>query len=62
MEISVGENGELELKKVYNGIVLISDSGEKLSICMRDSGFEFNYSNNKYSAKEDVVRLMNNYK
>jgi hypothetical protein len=55
MRVEVGENGQIELKEVYDGITLISDSGEKLHIGMRDSGFEFNYGNKLYSAKEGKV-------
>jgi hypothetical protein len=49
MELSIGEDYILELKKVYNPIKLISSDGEELYITMRDTGFEIKYStlNNK---------------
>ena len=55
MKITVNDESTIVLKEVYNGIEFESDSGEKLSICMRDSGFEFSYGGNKYEAKEGKV-------
>lgn len=55
MKIEVGENGEIIVKEIYNGITLLSNSGEKLSICMRDTGFEIVYENKKYEAKKGIV-------
>lgn len=55
MEINAGKNGEIVFSKVYSGMVLQSDAGERMGICMRDSGFEFCYNNIWYSAKEGVV-------
>jgi hypothetical protein len=43
MKITVNEHRQIQLEKVYNSIILKSDSGEEMTICMRDSGFEFNY-------------------
>lgn len=40
MEIGLTENKEIYLKKVYLGVLFISDDGEELGVCMRDSGFE----------------------
>jgi len=58
MELSIGESREIVFKKVFGGIVLISEDGEKLSICMRDSGYEFMYGGKWYSAKEGMVDTM----
>lgn len=55
MKIEVGENSELVLKEVFNGVLLIADSGEELSVCMRGLGFEFRYNGFWYSAKNGVV-------
>jgi len=52
MKITVNEESEIILKEVYVGLGLESDAGEKFSICMRDSGFEFMYNNKKYEAKK----------
>jgi len=35
---------EVTLFNVFNGVTLISESGEQLRICMRDSGFELVYA------------------
>ena len=52
MKIEVNENGNIQLEKVFNPIVLISDDKEKLIICMRDSGFEVQYKQSKDSPYE----------
>ena len=55
MRITSNEDGTIELTEVYNTIVLKTDSGETLAICMRDSGFEFKYQGEWYSAKAGEV-------
>ncbi len=40
MEIGVGQDGELVLKKVYNSIVLETSEGNRFAICMRDDTVE----------------------
>ena len=35
----------VEVRECFNGLVLISESGEKLGVCMRDSGFDIHYFN-----------------
>ena len=52
MKITVNEEQQLELRKMFNEITLVTEDGERLSICMRDSGFEFEYEGEKYFAKE----------
>ena len=56
MKTTVNENNLIQLEEVFNPIVLKSGSGERLSICMRDSGFEFMYEGKMYSAKEGEVK------
>lgn len=34
---------EVKLFEVFNGVQFVSDSGEKLSVSMRDNGFEVHY-------------------
>jgi len=58
MKIEVDNNRQIVLKEVFNGIILESADKETISICMRDSGFEFNYQGVWYEAKEGVVRKM----
>ena len=40
MKIEVSNCGELLLKEVYNGVLLVTKEGNKLGICMRDDTFE----------------------
>ena len=46
------------IKKLYNGLTLISDAKETLTICMRDSGFEFKYGEKWYEAKLNNLQLL----
>jgi len=55
MKITVLEDRTIQLEEVFNSIVLKTDQGEELSICMRDSGFEFKYQDKWYFAKEGYV-------
>ena len=43
MKIEVDENRNILLKEVYNPVVFETADGEKLSVSMRDSGFECVY-------------------
>ena len=52
-----GNNGFL-LEDVYSGIGLKTRDGEFMGICMRDTGFEFNYQDEWYEAKNGVVRKL----
>jgi hypothetical protein len=63
MELTVNEQGVLQIEKLYNGVTLRTSDNEVLSICMRDSGFEFTYQGKYYSAQDGVikeVRISNN--
>ena len=55
MKISTTEKGEMVLNEVYNPVTLKSNAKEKFQICMRDSGFEFTYNNEKFEAKEGKI-------
>ncbi len=55
METTVNEDGIIVLSKVYVGIVLETEDKETMSICMRDSGFEFTYMGTKYSAQKGEI-------
>lgn len=52
MEISVTDDGTIELRYVYSGILLKTADNETIGICMRDTGFEFNYNGTWYSAQK----------
>ena len=57
MKISINEDGFL-LEEVYSGIGLKTRHGEFMGICMRDTGFEFNYNGVWYEAKNNIVKKM----
>lgn len=59
MEVILNEKHGIELRKVFNGLTLVSDSGETITICMRDMGFEFTYQGKNYFAKEGFVEPFN---
>jgi len=42
MKIEVMESGNLKLKEVYNGLILETEEGNQISVCMRDDTFEIN--------------------
>lgn len=66
MIITVNEKNDVQLEKVYIGIVLKTDHQETMSICMRDTGFEFNYQGQWYYAQngniEKIEKRKSKYK
>ena len=56
MKISIDEDNQILLTEVYSGVALKTRDGELLGICMRDTGFEFNYMGTWYEAKKGKVR------
>ena len=62
MKITVNENREIILKEVYSGVGLETRDGEFMGICMRDSGFEFNYNGTWYSAQNGKIKKMSTIK
>jgi hypothetical protein len=52
------EDYSIALEKVFSGVSLISPDKEEFRICMRDSGFEFQYSGTWYEAKRGVINLL----
>jgi hypothetical protein len=59
MYIGVNSDWSIQLERVFVPIVLLTEAGETLTICMRDSGFEFTYQDKRYSAKEGVIEILN---
>jgi hypothetical protein len=55
MKVTVTEDLGIQLEEVFSGLTLKTESDETMSICMRDSGFEFNYQGEWYFAKEGFV-------
>jgi len=58
VKISVDKDREILLEEVYNGIGLKTRDNEFMGICMRDSGFEFNYEGKWYEAKKGIIKEM----
>jgi len=42
MKIETNEDGVIVLKEVFNGIMLTTEEGNSIGICMRDDTFEIN--------------------
>ncbi len=47
-------NGVL-IKEVYNSITFETNDGERLHLCMRDTGFEFTYAGESFSAQRGTI-------
>jgi hypothetical protein len=58
VKIDVLPDYSIALKEVFYGVLLISDDKEEFGICMRDSGFEFQYFGEWYEAKNGVLKKM----
>jgi len=52
MKIEINQDERIELTEVFNSISLKTRDNETIVICMRDSGFEFDYEGEMYHAKE----------
>lgn len=59
MKITVLENKNMLLEQIYNPVTLKTNSNEEITICMRDSGFEFDYEGKKYSAQKGIIEEVN---
>lgn len=58
MKIETLPDYGLVLKEVFSGVLLISPDKEEFGICMRDSGFEFQYAGVWYEAKRGEINLL----
>ena len=56
MKVTTNEQGVIQLEEVFSGIILKTPDGEEMGICMRYSGFEFNYQGEWYFAKHGLVK------
>ena len=52
------QGSDVVLKEVYSGVMLETAYGKKFGICMRDTGFEFNYGGGWWEAKNGEVRRL----
>jgi hypothetical protein len=58
MKIEVSEDGQIVLKEVFLSVGFETADGEKMSVCMRDNGFEFKYQGEWYSAcNGEIIKL-----
>jgi hypothetical protein len=44
MKISVAGDRSILLEEVFSGVGFKTKDGEEFGICMRDTGYEFNYN------------------
>ena len=58
MDIHVDVDGTLKIKKAFGGLMLETEHGEEMGICMRDTGFEFKYNGEWWEAKNGQVNLL----
>ena len=56
MKIDVTWDGDIRLMEVFNEIVLETDEGEKMAVCMRDGGFEITVKDTCTKGDEDHYR------
>ena len=57
MEVSVNDRGDIVLTRVFSGIVLVTNDGERMAICMRDTGFDIEYEGKQYVAQKGVISI-----
>ena len=55
MKLSVDEDNELLITEAYSGVGFKTLDGEMFGICMRDTGYEFNYMGKWYEAKNGRI-------
>lgn len=55
MEITVNEDQQIQIERVFNGVKFVTINGEELSVCMRDTGYELVYEGTPIELKNGVV-------
>ena len=55
MKLSINKDKLIQLEEVFNPIVFKSSAGEKLSLCMRDTGYELQYEGQNIALKEGMI-------
>jgi hypothetical protein len=58
MKIEINQDSILVLKEIFSPVQLKTAYGEIISICMRDSGFEFTYNDETYEIKKGIVKKL----
>lgn len=58
MKLTVEEDQLVKLEEVFNPIKLVASSGQRMSVCMRDHGFEIEYGGRFFSlANGEITQL-----
>jgi len=58
VKLTTTDEGITQLAEVYNPIILRTNAGETLMVCMRDSGFELTYGRKEYRANEGDIYVV----
>jgi hypothetical protein len=58
MKITVTKNYQIKLEEVFDPVVLEASSGQKMSVCMRDHGFEIEYGGRFYSLNKGEIKQL----
>lgn len=58
MKISALPDCSIVLTEVYSGVLFVSKDKEEFGLCMRDSGFEFQYAGVWYEAKAGALKRL----
>ena len=64
MKIKTNKYGDFELSEVFNPVSFLTESGENLSVVMRDSGFEVWYKQEednlykRFEFKNGIIKEM----
>lgn len=55
MKFETDEQGAVEIREVFEPVCLVSKSGERLTVCMRDKGFEVSYGDILYRMEKGAI-------
>ena len=55
MKIQAGEDYTLIVTEVYNGLLLKTEEGQELGVCMRDGAFEVSINGHWYTARDSTI-------
>ena len=58
MKVETDDRFGIVLKELYNGVTIITNNGERLFVCMRDSGFEVVYGEIKYILQNEKIKKL----
>lgn len=58
MKIEVDEEGSIVLREIYNSVLLRTEEGNTLAVCMRDDTFELKTHGKLYRVDMDTGRIL----